>query len=259
MPDFLDYLARCAKETVKEGYYNKTPTATAPHSSLKNAILKCGKAPIIAEIKFASPSLGAIRDRTSVSNLAADMEEGGAAGISVLTEPKNFGGDIRFLVEARKAVGVPVLMKDIVLNPVQVDAASKAGANAILLIQALFDRGYCKLEVDDMIDYSHSKGLEVLLEVHTVKEYFSALRTDADMIGINNRDLTTLKVDLEVTRRLLATRRAKGKVIVSESGVKDPEDIRLLRSWGTQGFLVGTAIMKAYDVKAKVAELVNAL
>ena len=110
-----------------------------------------------------------------------------------------------------------------------------------------------------MIDYSHSRGLEVLLEVHTVKEYFSALRTDADMIGINNRDLTTLKVDLEVTRRLLATCQAKGKVTVSESGVKNPEDIRLLRSWGAQGFLVGTSIMKAHNVKAKVAELVNAL
>jgi indole-3-glycerol phosphate synthase len=131
--------------------------------------------------------------------------------------------------------------------------------NAILLIQAIFDKGYCEKDAESMIDHSHSKGLEVLLEVHTEGEFLSALKTGADMIGINNRDLKTLEVDLKVTKRILTGHRAQGKVIVSESGINSPSDIRFLRRSGAQAFLVGTAIMKARNVKEKVKELVESL
>jgi indole-3-glycerol phosphate synthase len=111
-----------------------------------------------------------------------------------------------------------------------------------------------------MIDYAHSRGLEVLLEVHTEEEFLSALRTDAEIIGINNRDLKTLRVDLQVTRRILEKHSADvEKIIVSESGIENEEDIRFLRGFGAHAFLVGTSIMKSENIREKVRSLVNAV
>ncbi|HDJ05149.1 MAG TPA: indole-3-glycerol-phosphate synthase [Candidatus Bathyarchaeota archaeon] len=260
MPDFLDILANDAIRSIEEGYYEVATSSVAPSLSLKESILKCERAPIISEVKFASPSMGTIRRDRDLKRIVKDMEEGGAAGISVLTEPKHFNGHINFIAEIRGQVDIPILMKDIVLSRKQIDAASRVGADAVLLIQALFDRGYCEMEMQSMIDYAHFKGLEVLLEVHTKKELRLALGMDADMIGINNRDLKTLKVDLKVTSLLLEKYHDfRGKVIVSESGINSPEDIRFLRRCGARAFLVGTSIMKASNVREKVKELVEAL
>jgi len=262
MVDFLDKLAQNAKETIKEGYYEVPKTAKpagAPRISLKEAILKCEHAPVIAEIKLASPSLGNIKKNVDVGNLAKAIETGGAVGISVLTEPKFFKGSLDFLAEARKQTKLPILMKDIVLSPLQLDAANRIGANAVLLIEALFERGYCERDVHEMIAYAHSKGLEVLLEAHTEDEFLSALKTDADLIGINNRNLKTLKVDLGVTKKILQTIYPQGRTVVSESGIKKPDDISLLRKCGAHAFLIGSAVMKADDVAKKVEEFVAAL
>jgi len=259
MPDYLDILANAAKESIAEGYYESTLKIKTHPLSLKEPILRCKNAPIISEIKFSSPSSGTLRKNGDVVEIARDMEEGGAVGISILTEPKHFKGCFEYMAEVRGQVNVPILMKDIVLSPVQILSASRIGANAVLLIQALFERGYCEKDFQYMIEYSHLRGLEVLLEVHTEDEFLSALKTDADMIGINNRDLKTFKVDLGVTKRILTKHHAEGRVIVSESGINGPEDIHFLRECGVQAFLVGTAIMKANDVKEKVKELVEAL
>jgi len=187
------------------------------------------------------------------------MEKGGAVGISVLTEPKHFNGSLHSLAEARRTVKLPILMKDIILSPVQLDAASKAGANVALLIEALFDRGYCECSVHEMIARAHSTGLEVLLEAHTSDEFRSAVRTHADLVGINNRNLATLKVDLNVTKAILESNRAEGKVVVSESGINTATDLRFLRECGAQAFLIGSAVMLADNVEAKVREFVLAL
>lgn len=260
MHDYLDVLVGSSLRTIEEGYYETSAKAVAPSVSLKEAILKCKRAPVISEVKFASLSMGTLRRKFSLKKIVKDMEEGGAVGISVLTEPRHFNGNLDFIAEIRDQVSIPILMKDIFLSPIQVDAAYGIGANAVLLIQALFDRGYCEKNVQSMIDYIHLKGLEVLLEVHTEEQFFSALKTSADLIGINNRDLKTLEVDLEVTKFLMKKFPViEGKVIVSESGIKGSEDICLLREYGAQAFLVGTAIMKASDVKGKVKELVMAL
>ncbi len=259
MPDYLDVLAHDALRSVEEGYYKTSMKIAAQPVGLKEAILGCERAPIISEIKFASPSMGNLRNNRGLERIAKDMEEGGAVGISVLTEPRHFRGHIGFVAKVRGQVEVPVLMKDIVLSPVQIEAASMTGANAVLLIQTLFKRGYCEKDVQGMIDFSHSRGLEVLLEAHTEDEFLSALETNADMIGINNRDLKTLEVDLEITKRILTKHRVERKVIVSESGIDGPEDIRFLRQYGVQAFLVGTAVVKAADIKVKVRELVEAL
>jgi indole-3-glycerol phosphate synthase len=259
MADFLDTLAQSAQETINSGYYETIKETATAHISLKKAILETKNAPVITEIKAASPSAGTIRENIEAGNLAESMEKGGAVGISVLTEPKHFKGSLRSLVEARKAVKLPILMKDVILSPVQLDAASKAGANAALLIEALFDRGYCECTIHDMIARAHSAGLEVLLETHTADEFRSAVRTHADLVGINNRDLATLKVDLNVTMRILERNSAEGKIVVSESGINTPADLRFLCKCGAHAFLIGSAVMLADNVEKKVKEFVSAL
>jgi indole-3-glycerol phosphate synthase len=259
MADFLDTLAQSARATINSDYYEKQTETTSSRASLKKAVLNAKNAAIITEIKVASPSSGTIRENVDVNHLAESMEKGGAVGLSVLTEPKHFNGSLFSLIQARRIVKLPILMKDIVLSPVQLEAASKLGANVALLIKALFDRGYCECNIGDMIAIAHSKGLEVLLETHTEMEFRSAVRTQADLVGINNRNLATLKVDISVTKRILQHSSSKGKVIVSESGVGGPADLRFLHECGAHAFLVGSAVMSAHDIEGKVRELVTAL
>ena len=259
MADFLDALAQNAKEMIKRGYYKVETQVATPFVSLKKAILESKHAPIIAEIKAASPSLGIIRKNVDAKDIAAAMENGGAVGISVLTEPKHFGGSLVSLTKVRRSVKLPLLMKDIIISPLQLETASEIGANAVLLIEALFKRGYCECDVQDMIAHAQSMNLEVLLEVHTEDELSSALNCDADLIGINNRDLRTLKVDLGVTKRILKRIDPEEKIIVSESGIKTPADLRLLHECGVHAFLIGSAIMTAGDIEKKVKEFVTTL
>ena len=259
MADFLDVLARDAKETISNGYYESLAQTKVSRISLKEAILDSRNVPVITEIKAASPSAGTIRKTLEAGNLAEAMYKGGAVGISVLTEPKHFKGSLNSLVEARKAVVLPILMKDIILSPIQLEAASKVGANAALLIQSLFERGYCECSINEMIAAAHSKKLEVLLETHTKNEFRLALNSDADLIGINNRNLGTLKVDLNVTKEILEKNEHDGKIVVSESGIRTVADLRFLRKCGVDAFLIGSAIMLVDNVKGKVREFVLAL
>lgn len=258
MSDFLDRLAVDAKETIRSGYYQIFTPEYDFYASLKKAILGCKKNPVITEIKVASPSLGVIRRSIDPSDVSLAMARGGATAISVLTEPKHFNGSLNTLLEVRMAVKLPILMKDIILSPMQVETAEQVGANAILLIQALFDRGYGEASVEDMIALAHSRGLEVLLEVHTENEFSSAVATDADMIGINNRDLATLKTDLNVTKRILEKNTVRGFTVVSESGIKKPSDLKFLGECGASAFLIGSSIMLTKNIEEKVAEFVNA-
>lgn len=259
MADFLDTLAKSAKATIDSGYYETLTETATPRVSLKKAIQEAKHAPVITEIKAASPSKGTIKKNINACSIAGSMEKSGAVGISILTEPKHFNGSLRSLVGARRAVKLPLLMKDIILSPVQLEAASTLGANVVLLIKALFDRGYCDFKLDVMIATAHSKGLEVLLETHTAEEFKAAVGTHADLIGINNRNLATLKVDLNVTKQILEENGTEGKIIVSESGVSTPADLRFLRLYGAQAFLVGSSVMLAGNVEEKVKELVAAL
>jgi indole-3-glycerol phosphate synthase len=257
MRDFLDELAESAKETLHQAYYELAVPAPKRHVSvsLKQAILKSGNVAVITEIKGASPSKGVIRSKIQPAKLATAMAKGGAAGISVLTEPKHFSGSLEYLACVRNTVQSPILMKDFVLSPVQLDAAARVGANAVLLIQALFDRGYCDCGVYEMTVAAHKRGLEVLLETRNEEEFQRAVQGEADLVGINNRDLGTLRVDLNVTRRILSKCDANGKVVVSESGVNSSEDIRFLQAAGAKAFLVGSVVMLSADVEAKVREL----
>jgi indole-3-glycerol phosphate synthase len=263
MVDFLDILVKTSLGTVRSGYYDiKFGMGNFfPKASLRESIINCVHAPIIAEVKPVSPSYGRLRQITDIAKVAVEMEDGGAAGISVLTEPKHFGGSLINLAEVKSHVRLPVLMKDIVVDPIQVEAAAKIGADAILLIYSVFERGYAKLSLEEFIDFAHSNGLEVLLEVYVRREFLSAIETDADLIGVNNRDLGTLRVDLNITRDILSSVNvdACDKIVVSESGIRSAEDIRVLQSYGARAFLVGSEIMLAEDIRKKVRELVMAL
>ncbi len=259
MVDFLNRIVQDAKETIKGGYYDIQFREGRIKNSLRGAIMRCKNAAVIAEIKPASPKRGALIERMNVKEMAIAMAKGGAVGISVLTEPKHFKGSLENLSMVREAVDLPILMKDFILSPVQIEAANRIGANAILLIKSMFDRELSERNLNDMMKMARSKGIEVLLEVHHEDEFLSSLQTEADMIGINNRDLETLDVDLGVTKRILRRVESRGHIIVSESGISTPNDIKELSSLGARAFLLGTAIMTAKDIEAKVREFVEAV
>ena len=211
---------------------------------------------LITEIKFASPSLGKIRTTSDPVRIANAMIEGGSSALSVLTQPYLFNGSPDFFMQVRREVKVPMLMKDIMIDKVQIDTARKIGADYMLLIQSLFEQGHLK-EIDEFIDYGHKKGLKILLEVHTKSELESALKTDADLVGINNRNLDTLEIDLKTTENLLKEYK-QDRPIISESGIEKPEDIKYLRKCGASGFLIGSSIMKSDNIRENVRKLVSA-
>jgi indole-3-glycerol phosphate synthase len=255
--DFLGILARDAKEAINNGYYNVERTHACSSLGLKDSILKCRGNPIIAEIKIASPSKGKIVQDIDVEAVATMMQRGGAAALSVLTEPRHFRGRIEYFVAAGKS-GLPRLMKDIIVDPIQVETATKIGAKAILLIVSLFNRGLCETPLDEMIGLAHKRGMEVLLETHTKEEFEHALHTETDLVGINNRDLSSLRTDLQVTRNILDSCDPRGCIVVSESGIETEEHIRFLRESGARAFLVGSCVMSATDPERKVGELAGA-
>jgi indole-3-glycerol phosphate synthase len=258
MADRLRELADLAWRNVQSGYYDNPPEGRRLDLSLRGALEACRGVALIAEIKFASPSRGTIRRTSNPSDLAELMARGGAVGISVLTEPQAFNGSLTGFVAVRERVDLPLLMKDLVVHESQLECARRIGANAILLIAELFTEGHTQRDLDEMIAYAHRLGLEVLLEAHRPAELVQALDSAADMIGINNRDLHTFHVDLEHSARLLrAGLRLDGRPLVVESGVRCRADIERLLALGARAFLVGSAIMEARDVVAKVRELVG--
>ncbi|GBC74952.1 Tryptophan biosynthesis protein TrpCF [archaeon HR06] len=255
MVDFLDELAKLAWDNVRSNYYSLNCKVKKVKGSLKEEISRSDIF-IISEIKFSSPSFGDIR-KDNILRVAEKMVKGGAKALSILTEPKIFKGSLDGFLKVRENFSIPLLMKDIIVDKVQIDCAEKIGANAILLIMSLFDRRYIKEDLKDMIKYAHNLGLEVILETQNLDEFKRALLTDADLIGINNRDLRDLSVNLERTREILEKFNELPKLVVSESGIESKRDIDYLRSFGVKAFLIGTAIMKSKDIEAKVRELVG--
>ena len=211
---------------------------------------------LLTEIKFSSPSLGRIRTVSNPANIAKQMIAGGSSALSILTQPHLFNGSPDLFIQVRQAVDVPLLMKDIMVDTVQIDAAKKIGADYILVIQSLFDQGLLK-NIDEFIKYGHKNGLKVLLEVHTKQEFQNSLKTESDLIGINNRNLDTLEIDLKTTEIVLDGCK-KTRPILSESGIEKPEDIQYLKKHGADAFLIGSSIMKSDNIEEHVRKLVNA-
>ena len=205
---------------------------------------------IIAEFKRRSPSAGAIRDGAEPAEIARAYEEGGAAALSVLTDGPNFSGSLDDLVEARRACELPVLQKDFIVDRYQLCEAAVAGADAILLIVAALDRD----RLAGLHSEARSLDLDCLVEVHTEPELETALTVDAEVIGINNRNLDDMSVDVQTTFELITDVPA-GKTVVSESGISDRGTLQELDDVGVDAVLIGEALMRAEDPAAKVREL----
>lgn len=197
---------------------------------------------VIAEHKRRSPSAGEIRAGASVTEVVQAYERGGAAALSILTEERHFGGSLDDLREARAASGLPILRKDFVIDRYQVYESAAAGADAILLIVAALD----ERELVALSDEAEALDLDVVVEVHDAQELEVALAVDADVIGINNRDLTDFTVDVERTFELLTDVPA-GKAVVSESGFSARAELDALERVGVDAVLIGEALMRAED------------
>lgn len=206
---------------------------------------------VIAEIKRASPSKGDISTNVDVVVQAKKYEAAGAAAISVLTDESYFKGSIEDLRQVARAVSIPVLCKDFIVSEIQIDRAKSAGATIILLIVAALE----KEELHRLFAYAESEGLEVLVEVHDSEELASALELDAQLIGINNRDLKTFEVSLERTAELAKEFPRDGKrVLISESGLATKQDAAFVFGHGASGVLVGEALMRAADPGSWIQE-----
>lgn len=257
MKDMLQKLARNSQIAIDDGVYDISQKIQKSKINIIDSIRQNKHASLITEVKFASPSLGNIRRISDPVSIAKTMIQGGAVGLSVLTQPHLFNGSPEYFCKIRKAIKLPLLMKDVVIDKVQIDAAQKIGADGVLLIQSIFDKKLAK-DINEFVSYSQKKGLMVLLESHTAEEFKKSIQTDADLLGINNRNLNTLKIDLKTTQNILRNRK-EDRIIVSESGIESAKDIKFLHKCGADAFLVGSSIMKNKDIREHVKNLVLAI
>ncbi len=212
-----------------------------------------GRSGVIAEIKKASPSKGVLRADFRPAEIAASYQHGGAACLSVLTDIDFFQGSDEYLKQARAACALPVIRKDFIVDPYQVFEARALGADCILLIAACLEDG----QMAELNRLAHRLGLDVLIEVHDGEELERSLLLDNPLVGINNRDLRTFEVSLETTFALLGEI-PQGRLVVTESGILGPDDVRRCRDRGVNAFLVGEAFMRAEEPGSRLAELFSA-
>ncbi|MFQ5852726.1 MAG: indole-3-glycerol phosphate synthase TrpC [Candidatus Binatia bacterium] len=212
--------------------------------------LRGGSRRIIAEVKRASPSQGLIRKQFDAVEIATAFYVNGASALSVLTEERFFQGSLLYLEQIKREVPLPLLRKDFIVDGYQLLEARSFGADATLLITALLDL----ILLRELLDQARSLSLDSLVEVHNEKELECALKAGARLIGINNRNLRTFEVKLETTERLMPMV-PPGIVVVCESGIEGPEQLRRLGELGVRNFLVGETLMRAPDPGARLREL----
>jgi indole-3-glycerol phosphate synthase len=241
-------VARLKKEVPVYGEHNLPPIR-----DFKAAISAPHQINLIAEIKFASPSAGLIRSKADPVLIGRIYEDGGAAGISLLTDKRFFQGDLKHLPRLKKAVSLPILRKDFIIDEVQVREAFVYGADAILLIARILSQA----QLAELISACRELGMDPLTEVHDGDDLEKAIDCGAEIIGINNRDLDSFIVDINTTFEL-APLVPDDRVIISESGLANKADIRSLKDTRVQAVLVGSALMRNDDLAEQTVELVDA-
>ncbi len=214
--------------------------------------INTGKPAVIAEIKKASPSKGVMREDFDPADIARSYAANGATCLSVLTDEKYFKGHTEFLKAARAACQIPVLRKDFVIDPYQVYEAREMSADAILLIAAALGDPM----MIDLEQVALALGLDVLVEVHNEQELERALHLQTPLLGINNRNLKTFETTLETTLSMLS-QIPDDKIVVSESGIQTPNDIKLLRSKNVNAFLIGEALMREENPGSALSALIS--
>lgn len=259
MPTFLETviahtrgLVDARRAAVPEPDLRRRLAGSPPTRSFADALAVPGMS-LIAEMKRASPSRGAIQAGAAVAPIVSAYAAAGAAAISVLTEPKWFGGSLNDLVEAHATVPTPLLRKDFIVDPYQLLEARVAGASAALLIVAAFSDAAALAE---LIGAADALGLDTLVEVHDAADLATALAVGARIIGINNRNLHSLDVDLATSLRLRPLVPAE-VIVVAESGISTRHDVRELEHAGVDAILVGEALMRVNDPAAIAAELLG--
>ena len=250
-----EVVARLRAGPVAEDFRDRALAVRAnatPHRLLQALQSNSKRVNIIAEFKRRSPSAGTIRDDLSPTDVAIRYQRGGACAISVLTDEQYFGGSIHDLAAIRAITALPLLRKDFVVDEIQIYEAAAAGADAVLLIAAaLDDGGLAKLRAtaEDELD------LDAVVEAHTPEELHRAVNAGARIIGVNNRDLRTFRTSLRTSERLIAEV-PRDRIMISESGLRDPKSLRHLRELGFHGFLIGEALMRAPDPEAALRDFI---
>lgn len=243
----------------KEGYVNQLTNESLPvfkrdikRPSLFKLLNKNKQLQVIAEIKRASPSKGLIHGSVDPVHQALHYQKAGAACISVLTDTPFFKGSFKDLTAVAKTVHIPILCKDFIIHKIQIDFAKSAGATVVLLIVAALS----KEKLKELFTYAIESGLEVLVEVHDVEELQVALRLDAQLIGINNRDLHSFQVDLTKTADLASYFPFhEDRVLISESGISNAENAKQVARYGAGAVLVGEALMRTGDIQQTLRSL----
>lgn len=253
MPILDEIVARKKKEVEalkKERPIREEEVRIRPsHDLFSKALVKPGRISIIAEIKKASPSAGIICPSFEPERIANIYKKNGASAISVLTERHFFKGNIDYLPLVKKATSLPVLRKDFIIDPYQVYESNIYGADAILLIAAALSFN----ELKNLIELTNELGMEALVEVHNKDDLEKAISTGANVIGINNRDLKSLKVDLNTSLELIK-HIPKERFTVTESGIDNREELLTLKEAGFNAALIGTSLMQAKDIGEKLRE-----
>ncbi len=256
---FLEKIVEIKKEEIqrrktrfRQKEMEETISSLPPPRNFMDAISQHHPIAVIAEIKRASPSLGMIKEDIDLCRIACEYQTGGACAISVLTEAHFFKGDISYLQLTKEKTSLPVLQKDFILDPSQIYEGRVSGADAVLLIASLLDRKQLK----KFVDLTQKLQMVPLVEIHNEDDLRKTSSLNLPLVGINNRDLRTFEVDLRTTLRLRRKIPSETRVI-SESGIKSSEDVRLLRKAGVDGILVGEILMRSPDPASKIRELLE--
>ncbi|MDQ7055950.1 MAG: indole-3-glycerol phosphate synthase TrpC [Persephonella sp.] len=209
---------------------------------------------IIAEIKKASPSKGTIREDFDPAQIGKIYEENGASAISVLTDRVYFKGDVQFLRIVRAVTTIPLLRKDFIIDKRQILEAYAYGADSYLLIARVLS----EKELQELISYGRGFGMEPLVEIHTFEEGAKSLNAGAKIVGINNRDLETFTVDINLSKKLAPEMKSLGaEIVVAESGISEKKEIMELKECGVDAFLIGEALMREKDIGKKLQKLIK--